>query len=73
VHALGAGTDTAGLWLQVPLALTLAAGSTLLGFRVLGTFASGAGAVAAAPPRAAPLVAPPPRPAARLWSTDRYS
>ena len=71
VHALGAGSDTGSLWLQAPLALTLAAGLTLLGFRLPGT-ATGAGApaVATAPPVATPPSPPPPRPE-RLWATDR--
>ena len=71
MHALGAGSDTGSLWLQAPLALTLAAGLTLLGFRLPGT-ATGAGApaVATAPPVATPPSPPPPRPE-RLWATDR--
>jgi sulfoxide reductase heme-binding subunit YedZ len=36
VHVIGAGSDAGSLWLQVPLALTMSAVVTLLGYRVLG-------------------------------------
>jgi predicted ferric reductase len=50
VHAIGAGSDAGSLWLQVPLALTMAAVLTLLGHRLLG----GRPARGARPPRRAP-------------------
>jgi len=36
VHVIGAGTDAGSLWLQVPIALTMALVLTLLGQRLLG-------------------------------------
>jgi len=36
VHVIGAGTDAGSIWLQVPLALTMAMVLTLLGHRLLG-------------------------------------
>jgi methionine sulfoxide reductase heme-binding subunit len=36
VHVIGAGSDAGSLWLQLPLALTMAAAITLLGHRLLG-------------------------------------
>src|SRR4051812_38240553 len=35
VHVIGAGTDAGSLWLQVPIALTMALVITLLGHRLL--------------------------------------
>jgi sulfoxide reductase heme-binding subunit YedZ len=35
VHVIGSGSDAGSLWLQVPLALTMSAVLTLLGYRVL--------------------------------------
>ena len=69
VHVLGAGTDARSLWLLAPIAVTMAAVATLLGFRAVG---EGREPVPAAVPVASPPTAPmaPPRPA-RLWSTDR--
>ena len=49
VHVIGAGSDAGSLWLQVPLALTMAAVLTLLGHRLLG----GLRARGARPPRRA--------------------
>jgi methionine sulfoxide reductase heme-binding subunit len=40
VHVIGAGSDAGSLWLQVPLALTISAVVTLLGYRVLGARAA---------------------------------
>jgi methionine sulfoxide reductase heme-binding subunit len=59
VHVIGAGSDAGSLWLQVPLALTMAAVLTLLGHRLLGGLpARGAGAPRRAPvPAAAAAVA----------------
>ena len=51
VHAIGAGSDAGSLWLQVPLALTMAAVLTLLGHRLLG----GRPTRGARPPRRAPV------------------
>jgi sulfoxide reductase heme-binding subunit YedZ len=53
VHVIGAGSDAGSLWLQVPLALTMAAVITLLGHRLLG----GLPARGARPPRRAPVPA----------------
>jgi sulfoxide reductase heme-binding subunit YedZ len=50
VHVIGSGSDAGSLWLQVPLALTISAVLTLLGYRVLGARA----ARPARPPREAP-------------------
>lgn len=50
MHVIGAGSDAGSLWLQVPLALTMAAVLTLLGHRVLG----GLPATGARPPRRGP-------------------
>lgn len=36
VHVIGSGSDAGSLWLQVPLALTISAVLTLVGYRVLG-------------------------------------
>ena len=36
VHVIGSGTDAGSLWLQVPIALTMALVVTLLGHRLLG-------------------------------------
>lgn len=38
-HVIGAGTDAGSLWMQVPLALTLAFGIALAGQRALAAFA----------------------------------
>jgi methionine sulfoxide reductase heme-binding subunit len=53
VHVIGAGSDAGSLWLQVPLALTMAAVLTLLGHRVLG----GLPARGDRPPRRVPVPA----------------
>jgi hypothetical protein len=50
VHVIGAGTDAGSLWLQVPLALTVALVLTLLGRRLLG-----AGAPRSRVPRRVPV------------------
>jgi len=65
VHVLGSGTDARSLWLLAPIALTMAAIATLLGFRVAGEARAPVPVTLPAAP--AP---PPPRPE-RLWSTDR--
>ena len=54
VHVLGAGSDAGSLWLQAPLALTMSAVLTLLGYRVLG----GRPVRGATPRRRAPAPAP---------------
>jgi methionine sulfoxide reductase heme-binding subunit len=53
VHVIGAGSDAGSLWLQIPLALTMAAVITLLGHRLLG----GLPARGARLPRRAPVPA----------------
>jgi sulfoxide reductase heme-binding subunit YedZ len=40
VHVIGSGSDAGSLWLQLPLALTISAVLTLLGYRVLGARAA---------------------------------
>jgi sulfoxide reductase heme-binding subunit YedZ len=62
VHVLGAGTDAGGLWLQVPIALTMALVIALVGQRLLDP---GAGRAVRAPrrvpvPVAVPAPATPP-------------
>jgi methionine sulfoxide reductase heme-binding subunit len=68
VHVTGAGSDAGSLWLQVPLALTMALVIALLGQRLAGGRASRgarisgrapATAAAAAPRPAAPTASPP--------------
>jgi hypothetical protein len=49
VHVIGAGTDAGSVWLQVPLALTMAMVLTLLGHRLLGERAGRTTAQAPAP------------------------
>ena len=59
-HVLTAGTDAGSLWLQAPVAVTLAAGLMLLGDRWLDR------------PQPAPAAPPPPAPEApRLWARPR--
>jgi sulfoxide reductase heme-binding subunit YedZ len=53
VHVIGSGSDAGSLWLQIPLALTMAAVITLLGHRLLG----GVPVRGARPPRRAPVPA----------------
>jgi sulfoxide reductase heme-binding subunit YedZ len=53
VHVIGAGSDAGSLWLQVPLALTMSAVVTLLGYRLLG----GQPVRGATSPRRAPVPA----------------
>src|SRR4051812_39556966 len=57
VHVIGAGSDAGSPWLQAPLALTMSAVLTLLGYRVL----DGGPVRGATPPRRAPAPAPSPR------------
>jgi hypothetical protein len=51
VHVIGAGTDAGSLWLQVPIALTMALALTLLGHRLLGDRPVRGGAPAPRRPR----------------------
>ncbi|MBI5106323.1 MAG: hypothetical protein HZB46_15290, partial [Solirubrobacterales bacterium] len=53
IHVLGAGTDAGSLWMQVPLALSIAAVGVLLFARLTQR---------PAPARPAPAVRPPPAP-----------
>jgi sulfoxide reductase heme-binding subunit YedZ len=59
VHVIGSGSDAGSLWLQVPLALTISAVLTLLGYRVLGAHAARpARTPREAPTRPMPVAAP---------------
>jgi sulfoxide reductase heme-binding subunit YedZ len=62
-HVIGAGSDAGSLWLQIPLALTMAAVLTLLGHRLLGGRPARM-TTARAPADAAPTQPIPVRPAA---------
>jgi hypothetical protein len=55
VHVIGAGAEAGSPWLQIPLALTMAAVLALLGHRIL----AGRPARGARPPRRAPVPAAP--------------
>ncbi|MEA2383921.1 MAG: methionine sulfoxide reductase heme-binding subunit [Solirubrobacteraceae bacterium] len=66
-HVIGAGSDAGSLWLQVPLALTMSAVVTLLGYRVL----AGRPAPAATTRRPAPVPAPAAAPAQPMPSVPR--
>jgi sulfoxide reductase heme-binding subunit YedZ len=65
VHVIGAGTDAGSLWLQVPIALTMAMALTLLGHRILAGRAAATPKAARAPRphRPARESAPAPEPA----------
>jgi methionine sulfoxide reductase heme-binding subunit len=65
VHVIGAGSDAGSLWLQVPLALTMAAGLTLAAHRLVG----GLPARGARPPRRAPVPAAAPPAADQVPTT----
>jgi sulfoxide reductase heme-binding subunit YedZ len=66
VHVIGAGTDAGSLWLQAPLALTMALILTLLGRRLLG---ERAGRGARGPGARTPHRAPAPAAAAATAAT----
>jgi methionine sulfoxide reductase heme-binding subunit len=64
VHVIGAGSDAGSLWLQVPLALTMAAVLTLLGHRVLGGLPARGARPSRRVPAPAAVARPQPMPAA---------
>jgi sulfoxide reductase heme-binding subunit YedZ len=68
-HVIGAGTDAGSLWLQLPLALTLALVIALLGQRIATSAGRRRASLPAAPEAPvweAPVATPPPAPAP-LW------